>query len=510
LNQGLELRVGLELRGASRLRVENQRECITCAWDATMANTDEVQVGFDDSDDDNAIQKLEPEDDVTTGQDMNDEDGSDSDEDDDKLQPMRERSRAESGRMGGDEEAEREIEPENEEEQRVDASEPISQRRDLPKPAHRPDALSEEEVNLALQNVSQLFASNESPTAARNSANSHHPMDSITKIRRNRVDSSARPPDFYKPKKGKGSLAMGGVAVGGKKKPIDFDDLRNHGIKCPELRERLQSKAIDYQAVDKVLEEFSKHDKLSVEQFETLAEMVEKAHQLHRENNLLEAEKLYTEVLKSDPLDWDCLCNLAKICFGMGNYVKAKDLFERAIVVRPEREKTMYYLAQVLYNLKEHDQSKLLFEQVVQGYKGEITGESCDQGTYHNSVAMLGLIHQEVMGKLDVAESMYAVVLNEDPSHVLALDHRCALRQLQGRKTEAAREHVQVLELDPTHAKKLCPYLDSLFPQDSECLHPMKPIEERLEQCKEQFAEGAKKRGHFKQALSRLSSFLCH
>eukprot|EP00961_Rhodomonas_salina_P154182 2076934-Rhodomonas_salina.2 len=62
-------------------------------------------------------------------------------------------------------------------------------------------------------------------------------------------------------------------------------------VLCPDARRRRAP-----QAVDKVLEEFSKHDKLSVEQFETLAEMVEKAHQLHRENNLLEAEKLYTEV----------------------------------------------------------------------------------------------------------------------------------------------------------------------------------------------------------------------
>ena len=34
--------------------------------------------------------------------------------------------------------------------------------------------------------------------------------------------------------------------------------------------------------------------------------------------------------------------------------------------------------------------------QVVQGFQGEILGEKCDRYTYHNAIAMLGLIQQKV------------------------------------------------------------------------------------------------------------------
>lgn len=50
------------------------------------------------------------------------------------------------------------------------------------------------------------------------------------------------------------------------------------------------------------------------------------------------------------------------------------------------------------HSKQEYDRAKILFEQVVQGYKneGSIIGDSCDEYTYHNSIAMLGLIHQRV------------------------------------------------------------------------------------------------------------------
>jgi hypothetical protein len=58
------------------------------------------------------------------------------------------------------------------------------------------------------------------------------------------------------------------------------------------------------------------------------------------------------QVLEADPLDFECLTNLGKISYSKGDLVKARDLFERAVVVRPEREKTMYHLARVLFDLK--------------------------------------------------------------------------------------------------------------------------------------------------------------
>ena len=81
-------------------------------------------------------------------------------------------------------------------------------------------------------------------------------------------------------------------------------------------------------------------------------------------------------------------------------------------------------MAHVLFNLAEYDRAKLLFEQVVQGYKGELNGEACDKGTYHNSIAMLGLVHQKAYHNFEKAETLYQVVLSENPKHILSLDHR--------------------------------------------------------------------------------------
>eukprot|EP00802_Teleaulax_amphioxeia_P011287 Tamp_11319.p1 GENE.Tamp_11319~~Tamp_11319.p1 ORF type:complete len:223 (+),score=53.38 Tamp_11319:669-1337(+) len=176
---------------------------------------------------------------------------------------------------------------------------------------------------------------------------------------------------------------------------------------------------------------------------------------------------------------------------------QAHDLFERAIVVRPQHDKTVYHLAVVLYDMKQQERSKALFEEVVQGYKGENTDihdeEKCDAKTYHNSIAMLGLIHQ-TLGDLEKARILYTTVLKADPKHVLALDHKCALLAVTLELEEASKLHRKVCQLDPSHAKKACPYLDSLFPRQSLLFHEANPIETRLVKFESTFAQGARKK----------------
>ena len=71
------------------------------------------------------------------------------------------------------------------------------------------------------------------------------------------------------------------------------------------------------------------------------------------------------QVLESDPVDFDCLISLAKLKYAKGELERALDLFDRALVVRPEREKTMYHLGRVLFDMKTYERSKLLFEQAI-------------------------------------------------------------------------------------------------------------------------------------------------
>mmetsp|Transcript_17730 Transcript_17730/g.58339 ORF Transcript_17730/g.58339 Transcript_17730/m.58339 type:complete len:477 (+) Transcript_17730:279-1709(+) len=378
--------------------------------------------------------------------------------------------------------------------------------------------MSEEDVKTALDNIDQIFPQNlhlsekKSSSGLKNpSADKLESLDSSSRLlkdRRGRVDSTARPQEFFRGKDSKKKRLNDGPDLGEPKTvSVNFEKFKKHHINCPALRERLDSGAIDVSTVDRVQREFARHDKLSQAELSSLHELVDRAQDFHRNNDLKEAQKLYMKVLLSDPLDWDSLCNLAKISFGMGEYDKAKELFEKALVIRPERDKTMYYLGQVLVRIHakggdtdELKRAMVLFEQVVNGYKGVIKGDTCDQSTYHNAMAMLGLVHQEV-GELEKAEELYQLVLKEVPNHILTLDHRCALKSLRGLKDEAAKDHLHVIELDPGHTKRVCPYLDSLFPKDSEILHPINDIKERFEKFDPSFNEGTKKRSWLKSAL---------
>mmetsp|Transcript_13360 Transcript_13360/g.30759 ORF Transcript_13360/g.30759 Transcript_13360/m.30759 type:complete len:485 (-) Transcript_13360:114-1568(-) len=378
--------------------------------------------------------------------------------------------------------------------------------------------MSEEEVKTALDNIDQIFPQNLHLNETKGSAGSQRTSEKLDSLdfssrllkdRRGRVDSTARPQEFFR---GKDAARRNGVADGqggvqSKTVSVNFEKFKKHHINSLALRERLDSGAIDVSTVDRVQREFARHDKLSQAELSSLHELVDRAQDFHRNNDLKEAQKLYMKVLLTDPLDWDSLCNLAKISFGLGEYDKAKELFERALVIRPERDKTMYYLGQVLVRIhsKGGDKNQLqramvLFEQVVNGYKGVINCDTCDQSTYHNAMAMLGLVHQE-SGELDKAEELYQLVLKEVPNHVLTLDHRCALKSLQGLKDEAAKDHLHVIELDPGHTKRVCPYLDSLFPKDSEILHPMNDIKDRFDKFDHSFGEGKKKRSWIKSAI---------
>jgi len=228
---------------------------------------------------------------------------------------------------------------------------------------------------------------------------------------------------------------------------------------------------LDWSTIGRVQSDFATHDKLSENELQTLQEKVDRAHALHRADSIADAAKLYEEVLLIDPLDWDCLSNLAKIAFSEGNYEKAKELFERAVAVRPERDKTVYYLGHVLFKLRMLERAEAIFRQVSENYRNSTGGEStCDTTTYHETMAMLGLCLQ-FSGNFTEAQSAYDEVLKDDKDHVQTLCHVCALKSATGLATDAAKEHSKVVALDPSHTKRVCPYLDSLFPADSEMLH---------------------------------------
>eukprot|EP00287_Rhodomonas_sp_CCMP768_P012055 CAMPEP_0196723128 /NCGR_PEP_ID=MMETSP1091-20130531/5291_1 /TAXON_ID=302021 /ORGANISM="Rhodomonas sp., Strain CCMP768" /LENGTH=405 /DNA_ID=CAMNT_0042064959 /DNA_START=84 /DNA_END=1301 /DNA_ORIENTATION=- len=364
------------------------------------------------------------------------------------------------------------------------------------------EGLAPQDVELALKNVSNLFGGGEPHTPFHSDSIRGPAPGNRASRGRTRVDSSARPPEFaHRPDKNK-------------KADVDYRNFSVHGISEPLLRQRLESKVVSQDTVDRVKSDFAPHDHLSSEELASLEEMVKAAHKLHVNKDDKGAEAIYQQVLDADPVHYECLTNLAKIAYGRGDFGRAKELFERAIVVKPHFDKTVYHLAVVLFDMRDFERSQNLFNEVVQGFTGETDGraEKCDTHTYHNAVAMLGLIHQQVHGDHEKAGILYHTVLTKNPDHVLTLDHKASLLVWRNEREEAAKVHKRVCTLDPNHTKKVCPYLDSLFPQQSELFHPVVSLPERLEQNSDAFDHGAQKKSwanHPWRSLCKKMSRLC-
>ena len=335
--------------------------------------------------------------------------------------------------------------------------------------------LTQHDVAAALQNVEELFPAEgigDAGSLSRTSSAVKDPLSRHNALGRRRVDSTARPQEFFT------------WSAVNEFREDHFDERSFHGhhINAVALRERLDSKALDWSIVGRVQNDFATHDKLSADELESLNAKVDRAQNLHRTNSLKDAEKLYEDVLESNPLDWDCLSNLAKIAFAAGHYGKAKELFERAVAIRPERDKTVYYLGHVLFKLRALDRAEAIFRQVADNYKKGTRDESTDASTYQDAMAMLGLCLQS-SGNLTAARSVYDQVLSENSKHVQTLCHLCALKSKMGLAAEAARDHVKVVGMEPSHTRRVCPYLDTLFPSDSEMLHEMQNLNERIEKA---------------------------
>ena len=148
---------------------------------------------------------------------------------------------------------------------------------------------------------------------------------------RARVDSTARPMQFMQlDERDKGGSKKAMV----RKRP--FASFSEHGISEDKLRKRMESKIIESHTVERVRGDFTPHDRLSNQELSALDELVTRAHRLHVERDDAGAERIYTQVLEADPVNYDCLSNMAKIAYARGDLKRAHDLFERAIVVRPQ------------------------------------------------------------------------------------------------------------------------------------------------------------------------------
>ena len=143
--------------------------------------------------------------------------------------------------------------------------------------------ISNEALDAALQRVNYMFPSTVSSFQL-------NPKSSFQRTAsapngRNRVDSQARPPEFiYRLNRADG-------------KKINCREFIVHGVQEPILRQRIATNTIDESIMDRVLQEFQLHDKLSDEDLSKLHDLAEQAYRLHKNHDDINAEHLFEEAI---------------------------------------------------------------------------------------------------------------------------------------------------------------------------------------------------------------------
>jgi tetratricopeptide (TPR) repeat protein len=194
----------------------------------------------------------------------------------------------------------------------------------------------------------------------------------------------------------------------------------------------------------------------------------------HQAGRPQEAERLYQEILRANPLHADALHLLGLVRHQRGEHEAAVDLIRRALTVRPGSEVVWANLGTVYYALGRHREAADAAREAVRlnpnrakGHfvlgcalkaLGELDGAAVafrraiqlDPGSAeaHNN---LGATLRE-QGKLVEAAHSFQYVLNSQPGSAAALSNLAAVQHEQGKREEAADSARQALGINPGYA----------------------------------------------------------
>ena len=128
------------------------------------------------------------------------------------------------------------------------------------------------------------------------------------------------------------------------------------------------------------------------------------AVQNHKKNNLQSAEKLYKEILKTNPNFDGAYNNLGNVLHELGKHQKAISCYEKAIQIQPNYANAHYNLGSVLDELGEYQKAISCYEKTIQ-----------IQPNYANAHYNLGLVFKE-LGEHQKAISCYEKTIQINPN----------------------------------------------------------------------------------------------
>ncbi len=174
------------------------------------------------------------------------------------------------------------------------------------------------------------------------------------------------------------------------------------------------------------------------------------AIELHRQGNLVQAERLYTQILSTAPRDFRALHMLGTLLSQQGRYDELLPLLKTALAVNPKSVNAWVNYSNLLSSMQR-------FSEAISGYDKAISLRQNDPDVYCNRGHAL-----QSMGAPDEAIADYGQALTISPRHINAQMGMGNALQSVGRHTEAIAIYDNCLRIDPTRVDAMMNKTNSL------------------------------------------------
>ena len=200
------------------------------------------------------------------------------------------------------------------------------------------------------------------------------------------------------------------------------------------------------------------------------------AFELHKNGNLEEAKKMYEDILKETPNDFNCLHHLGLIAKNNKEYLSAIELISRAITINPNSASAHFNLGNILQKINRTNDAIASFDKAIDikpdhelyllrgnalhevkrldealaSYDEALKLKADDFMAFSNR----GLILVE-LNKIEEGITEYNKAIRINSNFLVARYNRGLALKLLGMNTESEAAFKEIVRIDPSHLKSL-------------------------------------------------------
>ena len=173
----------------------------------------------------------------------------------------------------------------------------------------------------------------------------------------------------------------------------------------------------------------------------TLVNLFDQATALHWSGDLAGAEKIYRQILQTDPNHADAFHMVGLLASQTGNHQAAAEFIRRAVTLNPSQANYYRNLGIVYKSLEQWDDAIASYRRVL-----ELQPDDTDAALH------LGILLQD-QGRPDEAGACFETILQHDPTSAIACNNLGMVRKSQGLIAEALAFFEKAIELKPDYVK---------------------------------------------------------